>query len=224
MFKNVGRKIRGVAIAFFVLLCIASLLVLVAGIVNGIMLEWAWPIIYGVIGAAVGFVLSLIATYMLYGYGTLVKSCEENARINAEILAILRNNNFNCAQPEKPVKEVTAQPEKPEACFDGENEDVKVYEVASDSVAEETVEETAEEIAEEVVEEITTEAVEEKLESVPAAEPIEDPFVEDIFSDRDNGRATLPKQSEPIIKRCPSCGNAVRAQANFCNQCGYKMK
>ena len=62
MFKNVGGKIRVVAIIFFTLMCVASFLVLVAGIISGATLGWAWPIVGGVVGAAVGFAFSLIST------------------------------------------------------------------------------------------------------------------------------------------------------------------
>ena len=239
MFKNVGKKIRNVAIAFFVILCIASFALLVIGIVAGIMLEWAWPVVYGVIGASVVFVISLVSTYMLYGYGTLIKSCEENTRINAEILAFLRSQKFNFPNPVQATPEKAPKAEKPT----DEHEDVKLYgedlnpvlnqekseEIEEPAVNEvcETVIESAE--AEEVEKTEEPEAVEEHAEeAIPANDSNtgNEPFADDLFSDfTQNSLGDFTEQpSEPRIKRCPSCGNAVRARANFCNQCGYKMK
>lgn len=177
MFKNVGGKIRVVSIIFFVLMCAASFVLLVIGIYNAAMLGWVEPLIYGIIGAALGFVFSLISTYMLYGYGTLIKSCEDNARINAEILYLLRNGrlititgkpeNHNIpGQPAQP-----AQPAQPKAP---------------------------------VAEGLASEA------------PAEETFVDELTD--------ASQSNEELVKRCPSCGGAVRAQANFCNLCGYKMK
>ena len=237
MFKNVGRKIRGVAIVFFILLCIASFSVLAAGIVYGIILSWSWPVIGGVIGAAAGFVISLVATYMIYGYGTLIKSCEENARINAEILAILRNGYFNSVKPTQSAQPVQApqaireEPEKVEKAVADEADDVKLYEAACRSTVEEVVEEPAEETFEEPAEEIAEEiaggeAAEEVaevgLDTSSLAEVYDDA---DLFSDFiGEAETAYPKSVEQHVKRCPSCGNIVRPQANFCNQCGYKMK
>lgn len=237
MFKNVGRKIRGVAIVFFILLCIASFLVLAAGIINGVMLGWAWPVIGGVIGAAVGFVISLVATYMIYGYGTLIKSCEENARINAEILAILRNGYFNSVKPAQSAQPVQApqaireEPEKVEKAVADEADDVKLYEAACRSTVEEAAEEPAEETVEEPAEEIAEEIANgEAVEKIAEARLNASPFAEacndvDLFSDFVGEEVSAsPNNGEQYVKRCPSCGNIVRPQANFCNQCGCKMK
>lgn len=223
MFKNVGKKIRIVSIIFFVLMCIASLLLLVAGIVNGVMLEWAWPIIGGVIAASVGFVVSLVSTYMVYGYGTLIKSSEENARTNKEILELLRNNSESLL-----------------GSLDKKESEALSLELGTDST-EEAVEALANEAFEIEVSTVEESVVEESVVEEPVIEEsvvedpiVEDPIVEFVFSEelsnanqRDLGEEktlVLPKNNEPLVKRCPSCGNVVRPQANFCNQCGHKMK
>lgn len=240
MFKNVGRKIRGVAIVFFILLCIASFSVLAAGIVYGIILSWSWPVIGGVIGAAAGFVISLVAAYMIYGYGTLIKSCEENARINAQILAILRNGYFNSVKPAQPTQSaqpvqapqaIWEEPEKVEKAVADEVDDVKLYEAASDNAVEEVAKEPAEEAFEEPAEEIAEEiaggeAAEEVAEVGLDASSLAEVYDDaDLFSDFiGEAETAYPKSVEQHVKRCPSCGNIVRPQANFCNQCGYKMK
>ena len=233
MFKNVGKKIRIVSIIFFVLMCIASLLLLVAGIVNGVMLEWAWPIIGGVIAASVGFVVSLVSTYMVYGYGTLIKSSEENARTNKEILELLRNNSESLLavlnkKESEPVSldSYTDAAEETVEALANEAFEIEVS-IAEDPVVEEPV------IEEPVVEEPV---IEEPIVEEPIIEEpiVEEPSVEFVFSEelsnvneRDLGEEktlVLPKNNEPLVKRCPSCGNVVRPQANFCNQCGHKMK
>ena len=76
------------------------------------------------------------------------------------------------------------------------------------------------------MEEVKTEApavpeTAEEITEASAPEAIEaEPFAEELVSDS----AETAAPNEPIVKRCPSCGNIVRPQANFCNQCGYKMK
>jgi hypothetical protein len=89
------------------------------------------------------------------------------------------------------------------------------------------IEEAEEPIIEEpVIEEVKTEApavpeTAEEITEASAPEAIEaEPFAEELVSDS----AETAAPNEPIVKRCPSCGNIVRPQANFCNQCGYKMK
>ena len=90
MFKNVGGKLRTIAIIFFVFNCIISALLLVAGILGAVLYDDVYAIIGsvagGVLGAAIWFGMSLIPIYIFYGYGTLIKSCEENARTNEAIL------------------------------------------------------------------------------------------------------------------------------------------
>ncbi len=218
MFRNVGGKIRVVSLIFFGLMCLASAAGLVFGIISGVSLGWAWPIIGGVVGAAVGFVFSLISTYMLYGYGTLIKSCEENARTNAEILAFLRDNasNLCAARYDKapvpafaPAESIVEEPviEKP----------VIETPVIETPVVEAPVVEMP--IIEEPV-------IEEPIFEAPS---VEFTFTEELAPEAtdDSGEEktlALPKNGEPLVKRCPSCGNVVRPQANFCNQCGHKMK
>ena len=258
MFKNVGKKIRIVSIIFFVLMCIASLLLLVVGIVNGVMLEWAWPIIGGVIAASVGFVVSLVSTYMVYGYGTLIKSSEENARTNKEILELLRENadkarvaEYDNARTNKDILELLrnnsesllavlnkkeSEPVSLESCTDAAEETVEAlaneaFEIEAPTVEDPVVEEPV--VEEPVIEEPI---VEEPIIEEPVIEDpiVEEPSVEFVFSEelsnvneRDLGEEktlVLPKNNEPLVKRCPSCGNVVRPQANFCNQCGHKMK
>ena len=228
MFKNVGRKLRGIALAFFALMCIASLSVIAVGIVSGIKLNWTWPVIYSIIGASVGFVLSLVLTYMLYGYGTLIKVCEDNMHINAEILMLLRKDYQNRTSSDCNGAPVQAAPPVKE-----DAEDVKVYVAASDNASEEIAEETTEETTEETVEkEIEATAKEiaelseiEAFEEAAEPKPVEVPSDADLFSDFIGATETpSPQSSEPRVKRCPSCGNVVRPQANFCNLCGHKMK
>lgn len=238
MFRNVGGKIRVVSIIFFTLMCMASLLLLVWGIVSGVRLGWAWPIIGGVAGALVGFGFSLVSTYMLFGYGTLVKSCEDNARINAEILSFLRNNMSNLCKARsetEPREEVKApvvstanvtlsepiMPKAPVAPIVSISQEKEV-------TVEEVLETESPVVEEPIVEEPVIEepVAEEFVDDTPS---IEFEFVEEFVQDTpsDNGEEktlSLPKDGEPLVKRCPSCGNVVRPQANFCNQCGHKMK
>ena len=244
-------------------MCIASLLLLVAGIVNGVMLEWAWPIIGGVIAASVGFVVSLVSTYMVYGYGTLIKSSEENARTNKEILELLRENadktriaEYDNARTNKDILELLRNNSESLLAVINKKESEPVSLDSYTDAAEETVEALANEafeievstveepvIEEPVVEEPVIEEpiVEEPIIEEPIVEEpiIEEPIVEEtsvefVFSEelsnanqRDLGEEktlVLPKNNEPLVKRCPSCGNVVRPHANFCNQCGHKMK
>lgn len=224
MFKNVGRKLRGIALAFFALMCIASLSVIAVGIVSGIKLNWTWPVIYSIIGASVGFVLSLVLTYMLYGYGTLIKVCEDNMHINAEILMLLRKEYQNRISSDCSGTPVQAAPSVKE-----DAEDVKVYVAASDNASEEISEETTEETVEKEIEAAAKEISElseiEAFEEAAEPKTVEAPSDADLFSDFIGAtEAPSPQVGEPRVKRCPSCGNVVRPQANFCNLCGHKMK
>jgi hypothetical protein len=156
----------------------------------------------GILGAAIWFGMSLIPIYIFYGYGTLIKSCEENARTNEAILAFLNNNKVNACQPAQP-----AQPVQP----------------VEAPVVEAPVVEAP------VVEEPVVEApvVEEPVAEEPAVEAPAAPVADDadfVSDDGEEKTVVIPKEGEPLVKRCPSCGNVVRPQANFCNQCGYKMK
>ena len=204
MFKNVGGKLRTIAIIFFVFNCIISALLLVAGIIGAVLYDDVYAIIGsvagGILGAAIWFGMSLIPIYIFYGYGTLIKSCEENARTNEAILAFLNNNKVNACQPTQPAQPV--QPVQP----------VEAPVVEAPVVEAPVVEEPV--VEEPVAEEPAVEA--------PAAPVADDAdFVSD---DGEEKTVVIPKEGEPLVKRCPSCGNVVRPQANFCNQCGYKMK
>jgi hypothetical protein len=204
MFKNVGGKLRTIAIIFFVFNCIISALLLVAGIIGAVLYDDVYAIIGsvagGILGAAIWFGMSLIPIYIFYGYGTLIKSCEENARTNEAILAFLNNNKVNACQPAQPAQPV--QPVQP----------VEAPVVEAPVVEAPVVE--APVVEEPVAEEPAVEA--------PAAPVADDAdFVSD---DGEEKTVVIPKEGEPLVKRCPSCGNVVRPQANFCNQCGYKMK
>jgi hypothetical protein len=214
MFKNVGGKLRTIAIIFFVFNCIISALLLVAGIIGAVLYDDVYAIIGsvagGILGAAIWFGMSLIPIYIFYGYGTLIKSCEENARTNEAILAFLNNNNVNACQPAQPAQPV--QPVQP----------VEAPVVEAPVVEAPVVEEP-------VVEEPVVEApvVEEPVAEEPAVEAPAAPVADDadfVSDDGEEKTVVIPKEGEPLVKRCPSCGNVVRPQANFCNQCGYKMK
>ena len=205
MFKNVGGKLRGIAIIFFVFNCIITAFILIAGVLGGVfsrdLSTMIAGILIGILGATAYFGLSLIPIYIFFGYGTLIKSCEENARTSEAILAFLRNSKANECKPVQPVVEAPVV-EAP---------------VVEAPVVEEPVVEAP------VVE---APAVEEPVAETPveeAAAPMADDadFVSD---DGEEKTVVLPKEGEPLVKRCPSCGNVVRPQANFCNQCGYKMK
>ena len=217
MFKNVGGKLRTIAIIFFVFNCIISALLLVAGIIGAVLYDDVYAIIGsvagGILGAAIWFGMSLIPIYIFYGYGTLIKSCEENARTNEAILAFLNNNKVNACQPAQPAQ--PAQPVQP------------VQPVEAPVVEAPVVEEPV--VEEPVVEEPVVEApvVEEPVAEEPAVEAPAAPVADDadfVSDDGEEKTVVIPKEGEPLVKRCPSCGNVVRPQANFCNQCGYKMK
>ena len=221
MFKNVGGKLRGIAIVFFVFNCIISAFILIACVLSGVFSEdlstLISSVIVGVLGAAAYFGFSLIPIYIFFGYGTLIKSCEENARTSEAILAFLRNSKANECKPVQPVQPVQPVVEAP----------VVEAPVVEAPVVEAPVVE-APVVEEPVVEEPVVEApvVEEPVVETPveeAAAPMADDadFVSD---DGEEKTVVLPKEGEPLVKRCPSCGNVVRPQANFCNQCGYKMK
>lgn len=206
MFKNVGGKLRTIAIIFFVLNCIISALLLVAGIIGAVLYDDVYAIIGsvagGILGAAIWFGMSLIPIYIFYGYGTLIKSCEENARTNEAILAFLNNNKVNACQPAQP-----AQPVQP----------VEAPVVEAPVVEEPVVEEPV----------VEAPVVEEPVAEEPAVEAPAAPVADDadfVSDDGEEKTVVIPKEGEPLVKRCPSCGNVVRPQANFCNQCGYKMK
>jgi hypothetical protein len=214
MFKNVGGKLRTIAIIFFVFNCIISALLLVAGIIGAVLYDDVYAIIGsvagGILGAAIWFGMSLIPIYIFYGYGTLIKSCEENARTNEAILAFLNNNKVNACQPAQPAQPV--QPVQP----------VEAPVVEAPVVEAPVVEAP-------VVEEPVVEApvVEEPVAEEPAVEAPAAPVADDadfVSDDGEEKTVVIPKEGEPLVKRCPSCGNVVRPQANFCNQCGYKMK
>jgi hypothetical protein len=209
MFKNVGGKLRTIAIIFFVFNCIISALLLVAGIIGAVLYDDVYAIIGsvagGILGAAIWFGMSLIPIYIFYGYGTLIKSCEENARTNEAILAFLNNNKVNACQPAQP-----AQPVQPVQPVEAPVVEAPVVEAP-------------------VVEEPVVEApvVEEPVAEEPAVEAPAAPVADDadfVSDDGEEKTVVIPKEGEPLVKRCPSCGNVVRPQANFCNQCGYKMK
>lgn len=212
MFKNVGGKLRGIAIIFFVFNCIVTAFILAACVISGVLSEDLSTIIasviVGVLGAAVYFGLSLIPIYMFFGYGTLIKSCEENARTSEAIYAFLCNNKANACQPVQPVQPVAAP--------------VVEAPVVEAPVAEEPVVE-APVVEEPIVEEPVIEApvIEASVEEAAAPVADDEDFVSD---DGEEKTVVIPKEGEPLVKRCPSCGNVVRPQANFCNQCGYKMK
>ena len=221
MFKNVGGKLRGIAIIFFVFNCIVTAFILAACVISGVLSEDLSTIIasviVGVLGAAVYFGLSLIPIYMFFGYGTLIKSCEENARTSEAIYAFLCNNKANACQPVQPVQSVQpVQPVQPVAA------PVVEAPVVEAPVAEEPVVE-APVVEEPIVEEPVIEApvIEAPVEEAAAPVADDEDFVSD---DGEEKTVVIPKEGEPLVKRCPSCGNVVRPQANFCNQCGYKMK
>ena len=205
MFKNVGGKLRGIAIVFFVFNCIISAFILITGVLTGVfsreLSTMIAGILIGILGATAYFGLSLIPIYMFFGYGTLIKSCEENARTSEAILAFLRNSKANECKPVQPVVEAPVV-EAPVVEAPVVEEPVVEAPVVEAPVVEEPVAETPVEEA-----------------AAPMADDAD--FVSD---DGEEKTVVLPKEGEPLVKRCPSCGNVVRPQANFCNQCGYKMK
>ncbi|MBR5778996.1 MAG: zinc ribbon domain-containing protein [Clostridia bacterium] len=220
MFKNVGGKLRGIAIVFFVFNCIISAFILITGVLTGVfsreLSTMIAGILIGILGATAYFGLSLIPIYMFFGYGTLIKSCEENARTSEAILAFLRNSKANECKPVQPVVEAPV---------------VEAPVVEAPVVEAPVVE--APVVEEPVVEAPVVEApvVEAPVVEEPVAEtPVEEaaaPMADDadfVSDDGEEKTVVLPKEGEPLVKRCPSCGNVVRPQANFCNQCGYKMK
>ena len=89
MFKNVGNKIKLVAVVFLVLLLIACCIPLAIGIIH----ESTNLIIVGAAAIVLGFILSLFTAYFIYGYGKLIESCEDTAATNRLLLNHLQNKS-----------------------------------------------------------------------------------------------------------------------------------
>lgn len=89
MFKNVGNKIKLVAVVFLVLLLIACCIPLAIGIIH----ESTNLIIVGAAAVVLGFILSLFTAYFIYGYGKLIESCEDNAATNRLLLNHFQNKS-----------------------------------------------------------------------------------------------------------------------------------
>lgn len=115
MFNNVGEKIKGVAVIWFVLSLIASVILGLATAESG-----------GILFLLIGVVVSWVTALFLYGFGELIESTAENKRINRRILASLTGENLDdvkktlakeTAEEDIPADEELPQRECPECGF-----------------------------------------------------------------------------------------------------------
>lgn len=188
MFSNVGGKLRVIAIIFFVLLAMLSVVPLVYGIILGTELA----IVIGAVSFLGGFLLSLVFSYVFYGYGTLIRACEENAKTNRAILELLENDGIKCLPPEPPKHGMPPMPST-DAFVPPAREHLYDFKLTGTVQAD-------------------------NRHSAPAEEP-----ASDMPEKGEEKTISLPRGDEPAARRCLSCGNVVKPDANFCNQCGQKM-
>lgn len=209
MFKNIGNKIKIVAIILFILSAITCLSPLVYGIVvNSVRL-----MIFGGIAFVLGFVVSLIIAYLVYGYGVLIQSNCENAKTNKMILEYLKNNSVN-AQPAE-VEPVGQAPEiKAETIPEPAKQEAPTVEAP---VA--PVESPAFDLAA-AQREFSSDPM---IEVVPPSKPEAEFQPRAVVDDGSEVTVSIPRKNAPMAKRCGNCGNVVPPEALFCNQCGNKM-
>lgn len=115
MFNNVGEKIKGVAVIWFVLSLIASVILGLATAESG-----------GILFLIIGVVVSWVTALFLYGFGELIESTAENKRINRRILAALTGEKLDdvkktlakeTAEEDIPADEALPQRECPKCGF-----------------------------------------------------------------------------------------------------------
>ena len=96
MYENIGGKLKGLAkvicIIGMVLSCISGLLVIV-GTADSYMA--AEGVLYGLLTAGLGSLISWLSNMAIYGFGHLIEKQEETADAAEEIADILRRNLRN---------------------------------------------------------------------------------------------------------------------------------
>ena len=75
MYRNIGKKIKGMAVAIFILETVA---LVIAGLCMILASNWEMPlIIAGALVIVIGPIVSWICTWLLYGFGELIdKTCD----------------------------------------------------------------------------------------------------------------------------------------------------
>ena len=125
MFNNIGRKIKGLARVIFwitlVLWALASLggmiaMIATVGRYNGGMVVLA--IFAFFVSVGIGFLVSWIGSFFMFGYGQLIDDTEINRKTNQQILLKLNGNGGDAFVPKAEAPFVPqAQPYAPAADF-----------------------------------------------------------------------------------------------------------
>ena len=86
MYKNIGEKIKRLAVTVFIIEAIGAGLTALGFIVSGIIYEEFYLAFVGFLVALLGIPTAYVSTWLLYGFGELI-SCAAEISENTRILA-----------------------------------------------------------------------------------------------------------------------------------------
>lgn len=203
MFKNVGNKIKIVAVILFILSAVTCL----SPLVYGIVVDSVRLMIFGGIAFVLGVLVSLVVAYFIYGYGVLIQSNCENAKTNKMILEYLKKTS----QDNYP-DDIESLESVPEIKTEAVPEPVKQEETPA-----------AEAPAFDLAAAQQVFSSDPMIEVIPPAKQEPEFKAREVVDDGSETTVSIPRRNTPVAKRCKQCGNVVPSEALFCNQCGNKM-
>lgn len=114
MFRNIGRKIKTLALVLFWITLVSGV---IASMILGIMLcirgaryySMYFLAGFGVIifGSAISFLVSWIGSFFMYGFGQLIDDSEINRQTNQQILRRLESGSASAASNPEPYRSTT---------------------------------------------------------------------------------------------------------------------
>lgn len=196
MFRNVGKKIQGVAIFIFVLCLLGSvgLGITFFVAVNEMTREIGLAILALVATIAIGTLLSWMSLLGMYAYGKIAECVEAQNRLTEKLIAALESGAYNRAPASAPNPAWDAPADRPANPAQPVTPPVQPgWEPAKSGKTVEPAEPS----------------------QPTAAEPTE------VLSPSDVVPPAAPAQ--PVQRRCRLCGAALGADSAFCPNCGTKV-
>ena len=121
MYRNIGRKIKGLALVLFWIELVGGVIAsLVFGVLFFVRARYDDVYIlagFGVIifGSAISFLVSWIGAFFMYGFGQLIDDTEVNRQTNQQILRRLEGGSAPVAQNPEDFRYRPVSPEPPTA-------------------------------------------------------------------------------------------------------------
>ena len=92
MYKNIGKKIKGLAVATFIITAVASFI----GAIGLLLGESEELLIWGIVLMIMGPVLAWVSSWLIYGFGELIEKTTEIADNTAKLGSLTKVICKNC--------------------------------------------------------------------------------------------------------------------------------